>query len=133
MYFSNFIVRFTDITMQWLKPVGWFSTMNYAFSALLTAEFSGVDYPCATGLFNADMVSLVRALLPGTPALRGPAVLKMLQSPGEGCVIHADAVLTYFNVTRPAAIYLLIMAGHLAFLHVCTYLGLVMLARKERR
>jgi hypothetical protein len=133
MYFSNFIVRFTDITMRWLTPIGWFSTMNYAFAAYLKAEFSGVDFPCASGLFNSDMVSLVRALLPGTPSLRGPAVVRVLESPGAGCVIHADAVLQYFSVTRPVFIYLLIMIGHLGFLHVATFLGLVMLARKERR
>lgn len=133
MYFSNFIIRFADMRHKWLSAFRYVSAVNFAYSAYLKAEFGGATFGCAGGLVQGDFIQTIRALLPATPQLRGSMVERALTSPGEGCVMEADAVLGYFGMTSPSWVYLLGLLAYLLVVHVGTFCGLLLLARKERR
>jgi hypothetical protein len=47
--------------------------------------------------------------------------------------MEMDAILRYFGMTSPSYVYLLGLVAYLLVVHAGTYLGLLLLARKERR
>lgn len=44
-----------------------------------------------------------------------------------------DAALSYYGMTQPTWTYLLALVMYLMVVHASTFLGLLLLARKERR
>ncbi|KAI8463050.1 MAG: P-loop containing nucleoside triphosphate hydrolase protein [Monoraphidium minutum] len=133
MYFSGFIVRFKDMGLPWLANLRYASAVNFTYSAYLRAEFSGAAFSCAGGLAPKDLVDAMRQMLPNTPQLRTSVFDRTLLAPGQGCVMDMDAVLEYLDMTSPVWVYLLSLAAYLVVMHGLTYLGLLLLARKERR
>ncbi|KAI8470836.1 MAG: hypothetical protein J3K34DRAFT_521019 [Monoraphidium minutum] len=132
LYLSNFVIRFADMANGWLAPLRYVSAVNFAYAALLKAEFGGADMGCAGGL-PPDMLAATQALLPDNPTVHGTMFTRMVGRPGAGCRMELDAVLSYFGIGAPAAVYLAALLAHLVFMHAATYCGLLRLARRERR
>jgi hypothetical protein len=107
--------------------------MGYAFSASLKAEFVGATFSCSEGV-GSDTVSLLQQLMPNTATLRSSAFLRMVEQPGEDCILDPQALVEYFGADSVRdwmnPVCLLV---YLVVLHILTFLGLVLLARKERR
>jgi hypothetical protein len=108
------------------------SAANYAYSAVLRAEFSSGYLSCEGGL-GPGLIKGLQTLLPATAALRSTAVLQMAARAGTGCVVDLEAVLDYFDVTLSAGSYIAVLALYLWVMHVITYGALLLLARRERR
>lgn len=132
IYMSNFVIRFRDMTNGWLSFLKYTSAVNFAYGAVMKAEFGGASLSCAGGI-PEDLIGTLRSLLPDNKLLRMPAVLKMASSPGPDCRMRMGAVLDYFDVGMPTAAYIGALLLHLAAMHAATFAGLLLLARKERR
>jgi hypothetical protein len=122
------------MTMKWLVPVRWVSAVYYAFTAFVKGELGhGAGYTCDKGLLQPDLIALVRSLLPNTGVLRSSVVTNTLTNPGADCLVNPGAVLEYYSATAPAVVDLAALLGYLVILHIATFVGLVVLAKKERR
>ncbi|KAL6756257.1 ABC-2 type transporter-domain-containing protein [Haematococcus lacustris] len=129
---SNFFIMYSQMAFNWLSQLRWISAMGYAFGGLAQEELRHAAYNCSQGI-APGIVSLLPRLLPNTPALNSPLVSQSLNNPGASCELRGDALLQYFNLTRPFAATLGIMLGYLLVMHILTYLALVLVSRKERR
>ncbi|GBF93870.1 ABC transporter G family [Raphidocelis subcapitata] len=132
IFLSNFIIRFSDMAHGWLRALRFLSAANYAFSAVLRAEFGSGFLSCDGGL-SPDLIRGLQTLLPATPALRSSAVLQMAARAGSGCVVDLEAVLDYFDVRLSMVSYIAVLALYLWVMHVITYAALLLLAKRERR
>jgi len=122
------------MNMRWLVPLRWVSAIYYAFSAYMKAELGqGTIFACDKGLVKPDLLNLVRSLLPNTSIMRNPIVTSTLMAPGADCIIDSSAVLRYYGITSAAWAYILPLLGYLVLLHIATFAGLLLLAKKERR
>jgi hypothetical protein len=110
----------------------WLSALGYATNTLVKYEFSGVTYSCAEGT-SASTVSLIQQLLPSTALLQTTLFNNTMTNPGPECLIDPSALVEYFGAEWPAWINLLALGVYLLVLHCATFLGLIFLARRERR
>jgi len=53
--------------------------------------------------------------------------------PGPSCVMDLEAVLDYFGIRSEIWVYGMALVLYLLVVHAMTFVGLCMLARKERR
>ena len=136
IFFSNFVMRFADMRLAWLRPLRWLSAVPAALSAFLGAEFGGGAVAgCGRGLAGADAAALAREMFARTP-LGGAAIARLLARPsggGSGCEIRLAPVLAYFGADAPLWTLLLNLGVYLAVVHALTFAGLLWLARRERR
>ena len=126
-------VLLTSRLVLLLLLLRWLSAMGYAFSQSLKVEFTGATFSCAQGV-GSETVTLMQQLMPNSPMLRSSAFIRTVEQPGENCILDPQALVEYFGATEVKdwmnPVCLLV---YLVVLHVVTYLGLVLLARKERR
>jgi hypothetical protein len=95
-------------------------------------EFRGVAYNCSSGV-TAPAISFIRQLLPNTAVVQSRLFADELSRPTPGCAINANAVLDYYQASRPFAQNAAILAGYLGVMHALSFLALLAVARKERR
>eukprot|EP00877_Chromochloris_zofingiensis_P013185 jgi/Chrzof1/811/Cz01g29200.t1 len=154
---SNYMVRYIDMSQNWLSQLKYISAMGYGFEGYTRAEFEDVTYPCSIpGLFNNTMFDYLPLLLPNanvtytgqgfnttvpladlrTNPLYATILSDQLQIQAEAnpnCIVNLGAIVTYFQLFRPMWTTFVILIGYLGVVHVLTYLGLLNLTRKERR
>jgi hypothetical protein len=129
---SNFFITFTEVVFQWLTVLRWLSALYYAFEGLAVTEFGNMTYPCDQGL-DQEGITFLRTLLPNSRFLNMPIVVNGLQNPGADCIADTNAVLQYYRFDRPFKHTFGILFGYLITTHICTYVCMVIVARRERR
>jgi len=130
---SNYVVRMVDLSLPGLQFFRWLTAMGYAYSTMMQKEFEGVTFPCATSQ-GSSTTTLMQQLLPKTSILRTSAFTNIVDRPSASCILDPSALMDYFGVDNtPIWVNFTALAGYLLVLHVMTYLGLLLLARKERR
>ncbi len=114
------------------NPTRWISACGYAFAAVIRNQFQDTAFSCADGL-NPSLVKTMQQLMPSSALLRSSAVERMLLRPGDDCVMDMNAVTSYFGINQEVWVYALALVAYLMVVHAMTFVGLLMLARKERR
>jgi len=128
---GNFMVRYKDMTQVWFSQLRYLSTLGYAFDGYAQAEFGGVSYSCAGGL-SPYMSSYLPTYLPNLlPVVRSQ--MGTMNQARPDCTIDLGKILDYFGLHRRFWVTCVILVGYLGVLHIATYLGLLMLTKKERR
>ncbi|GMH36516.1 hypothetical protein BSKO_04384 [Bryopsis sp. KO-2023] len=132
---SNFFIPFKQIALDWISWLQWFSAMGYTFNGAIRLEFDNQNYTCADGLGNVPQEEVQATLLKAFPE-SGTAISlasSFLENPGEDCVFAGNAILDYFNAWIPYGGTVAILLSYLLILHILTFLGLVFLAKKDKR
>lgn len=106
--------------------------MGFSFNGYAQAEFTGVVYGCSGGL-TAGINEYITAFLPNTNGLNTGFVQNAIKNPGADCVVRTDEILKFFNLFRPFWLTVVILIGYLLVCHAFTFIGLVHIARKEKR
>jgi hypothetical protein len=75
----------------------------------------------------------IKTLLPNNRFLKLPFVVKEIENPGPDCIADTDALLEYYSFGRPFDHTIVILLSYLAICHLCTYLAMIRVARKELR
>ena len=129
---SNFFITFNDLRFKWLMFLRWFSALYYSFEGLSIIEFGGGAFDCSEGVDPAS-VTFLKQLMPNSKFLGLSAVTNALTNPGPDCIADTDALLEYYQFTRPFTTTVGIMFGYYLITHLFTYCAMVAVARKERR
>jgi hypothetical protein len=106
--------------------------MGYAFAGYSQLEFNGLSVSCQSGLSNTVVDTLPR-YLPTVTLLRSDFVINTLKRPGADCEIQLSTITQYFGVSYTLWQVIVILLGYLLVVHLATFLGLLWLAKKERR
>ena len=129
---SNFFITFDDLRFKWLSVLRYFSALYYAFEGLSQIEFGGATFDCSKGV-DPTGVTFLKQLMPNSRFLSMSAVTNALVSPGKDCVADTDALLHYYNFTRPFGTTFGVLLLYWGVTHVATYAAMSLVARRERR
>ncbi|KIY94572.1 hypothetical protein MNEG_13389 [Monoraphidium neglectum] len=129
---SNFFITFHDLRFQWLAFLKWFSALYYSFEGLARVEFGGAAFDCSRGI-DASGVTFLKQLLPHSRFLDMSSVTAALMHPGDDCVADTDALLRFYRFERSFKDTAITLSAYYACTHVCTFLIMLMVGRRERR
>lgn len=129
---SNFFITFDDLRFKWLSLLRYLSALYYAFEGLSQIEFGGARFDCSKGI-DPTGVTFLKQLMPNSKFLSMSAVTNALVNPGKDCVADTDALLHYYNFTRPFGATFGVLLLYWAAVHAATYAAMVLVARRERR
>lgn len=134
---SNYFIPFELIRFDWISWLQYFSAMGYTFEGAVLLEFGDRNFTCSEGVSalgnSTETAQALQFILPNTETASNPLVISTLRDPGEDCVLNGEAVNEFFDLDRSYGTTCGILIGYLAVLHVLTFLGLLFLAKKDKR
>lgn len=61
-----------------------------------------------------------------TQILASPIAQRLIQEPGEDCVVAGESIIAYFGANSPSWLLLTCLAAYLSVAHVASYVALLL-------
>jgi hypothetical protein len=125
--------RFQDFSARWISYLHYVAAMPFVVAGAVRNEMYGQAFDCSGGL-QPDVADAVGRLMPTVGLFQAQVVQQRLRAPGADCVLLGDDMVGYFSyqAATPARAFGILL-GYLGVVHVLTFLGVCLVARRERR